>query len=212
MKTIGDPAVTIENLRFRFALSDVLRGYVRDNDVTATYLAERLGVPPAKMVELVSGKSDGFDVDALVNMIFKLGLRIRFEVKQKVSFADLTPEYVLDRMCSAIRRHDTVGFMDDVQRFWRKQWVIADTPDPKDSDPLTYALKACIMERMAEVWSQPPKSKLSEPPVWCRTVPPVRDRFSVISEEYSKEFEDDLASPIFEHRNIFAPLNYMFFV
>jgi len=124
----------------------------------------------------------------------------------------LKPEGVLDRMCDAALRKDTVAFMDDVQLFWRKQWDLSQVADPYEKDALKYALKACFLERMAEVWGEPPKSQPMQAPGWCRGVPPVQKAFSVIPDEYREFYEGDLVSPIFGKRNIFAPRDFMFFV
>jgi len=124
----------------------------------------------------------------------------------------LSPSSVLDRMFESIIRHDTVAFMNDVQLFWGKEWDLAQVPDPHEEDALKYALKACFLERMAEVWSEPPKSHPSAAPDWCRRVPAVKENFSVIPPEYQKFFDGRLVSPIFRERNIFAPRDFMFFV
>jgi len=124
----------------------------------------------------------------------------------------LTPESVLERMCASVLRHDTVAFMDDVQLFWRKNWDLAQVSDPQEQDALKYALKACFLERMAEVWSAPPKSQLATAPDWCQRVPAVQKEFSVVPKEYRKFYEGDMVSAIFGKRNIFAPRDFMFFV
>ena len=81
-----------------------------------------------------------------------------------------------------------------------------------EKDALKYALKACFLERMAEVWSEPPKSHPAQAPDWCQRIPAVQKEFSVIPEEYRDFYEGDLVSPIFSKRNIFAPRDFMFFV
>lgn len=129
----------------------------------------------------------------------------------KVKRDVLTPGDVLDRMCESVVHQDTVAFMDDVQLFWRKGWNLSHVPDPHEEDALKYALKACFLERMAEVWSEPPKSCPMQAPGWCQLVPAVKKEFSVIPEEYRGFYEGDLVSPIFNKRNIFAPRDFMFF-
>ena len=124
----------------------------------------------------------------------------------------MTPEAVLDRMCDSILRKDTVAFMDDVQIFWGKQWDLSQVHDPHEKDALKYALKACFLERMAEVWAEPPKSHPTPIPAWCQRVPPIQKDFSVIPDEYREFYEGDLVSPVFSKRNIFAPRDFMFFV
>jgi len=130
----------------------------------------------------------------------------------KTDMKMLTPCSVLERMCESIIRHDTVAVMDDVQLFWGKEWDLAQVPDPREEDALKYALKACFLERMAEVWSEPPKSHPAAAPDWCRQVAAVKENFSVISPEYQNFFDGGLTSPVFSRRNIFAPRDFMFFV
>lgn len=63
----------------------------------------------------------------------------------------MTPESTSNRMYEPVINHDTVAFMDDVQLLWRKGWNIFRVPDPHDPDALKDALKACFIERMAEI-------------------------------------------------------------
>lgn len=132
----------------------------------------------------------------------------------------MTPEQILDRLCDSVIHNDTDQLMSDIQLFWHEQWDLANVKDPaiqnQHEDELRYALKACFLERMAEIWSQPPKSQsLSKPmsaPAWCEQVPAMEKSFFVFPEEYRSYFENDLVSPIFAKRNILAPINYMFFL
>ncbi len=121
-------------------------------------------------------------------------------------------ETVLDRMVDRLIARDEIAFLDDVQLVWRRGWSISDVSDSKDTDALRYALKACILERMAEIWSSPPRNVKTVAPKWCMNVPPVKERFSVINDDYRSMWDADLASPIFSKRNIFAPKEFMFFL
>lgn len=126
-----------------------------------------------------------------------------------------TPESVLDLMCDLLLKRDrasVVKFDECVQYFWRRGWKLHDVRDPKDSDPLRYALKACFLERMAEVWSSAPKHRPSEAPAWCASVPAVTEHFSVIPEKDADYFRNVAPSAVFQKRNIYAPENMMFFV
>lgn len=122
-----------------------------------------------------------------------------------------TPGKCLDRMVGYLLQRDEISFRDEVQYFWRQKWEIAAVPDPKDADTLQYALKSCIIERMAVIWREPPKNRADSVPAWCHNVPPHITGFSVISDVNKRFFEDD-TSEIFGKRNIFAPRNFMFFV
>lgn len=212
MQSINDELIRTENLKIRATLARAVRDTVIQNHLTQTEAAERLGISQPRVSALIKGKSGEFRVDALVNMALKLGLNVSFEVNSYKKPDHITPETVLDQMCDSVIQKDTVAFMDDVQLFWRKQWDLSQVPDPREKDALKYALKACFIERMAEVWSEPPKSQPMSIPDWCERVPAVQKEFSVIPDEYREFYEGDLVSPIFSQRNIFAPRDFMFFV
>ena len=212
MQAVNDEAIQLENLKIRATLARAVRDTLVQNHFTQTEAAERLGISQPRVSALLKGKAREFRVDALVNMALKLGLNVSLEVDALPKRDVLTPSGVLDRMCESAIHHDTVAFMDDVQLFWRKEWELAHVPDPHEKDALKYALKACFLERMAEVWSEPPKSQPAQAPEWCQRVPPVQKEFSVIPEEYREFYDGDLVSPIFSRRNIFAPRDFMFFV
>lgn len=119
---------------------------------------------------------------------------------------------VLDQMVEHLLRHEEIPFLDLVQFVWRSGWTLTSASDPKDDDPLRYALKACILERMVEIWNAAPRNASESFPDWCSGVPAVEKGFSVISPEYQHFWKDEIASPIFRKRNIFAPKEFMFFV
>ena len=122
-----------------------------------------------------------------------------------------TPNTCLNRMVIYLLKYDETSFKDEVQNFWRNRWVIKDIPDPKDSDELVYALKACIVERMVEIWNSPPKNQNESAPEWCEHVKPYTIGFSVIPDDM-KEIFKSYTSDIFGKRNVFAPHDFMFFV
>lgn len=212
MQTVRDETIQAENLKLRATLARAVRDTLVQNHFTQVEAAERLGISQPRVSALFKGKAGEFRVDSLVNMALKLGLHVSLEVDSRPRADALTPEGVLDRMCESAIRKDTVAFMDDVQLFWRKQWDLSQVSDPHEKDALKYALKACFLERMAQLWAEPPKLEPASAPTWCQGVPPVQKAFSVIPTEYQEFYEGDLASPIFNQRNIFAPRDFMFFV
>ena len=135
----------------------------------------------------------------------------RFSDKNENDMENDTSFKCLERMVIAVLINDEVELWDEVQHFWRKKWRLRGIEDPEDKDPLSYALKACIVERMADLWNSPPKNRREKIPAWCEDVPPYEPGFSVVEESYRKYFED-YPSPVFEKRNIFAPGEFMFFV
>lgn len=212
MRAVTDESIRGENLKLRATLVRAVRDTLTQNHLTQLEAAERLGISQPRVSALIKGRSELFRVDALVNMALRLGLNVSLEVSPFKRPYLLSPEEVLDRMCDAVIRRDTVALMDDVQLFWRNDWDLSVVADPHEKDALKYALKACFLERMAEVWSEPPKSTVMAIPNWCLRVPPVQKDFSVIPDEYREFYEGDLVSPIFSKRNIFAPRDFMFFV
>ena len=63
------------------------------------------------------------------------------------------PLECLDRITDSILNHDLVELKGEVQHFWRNNWKISQVPDPKDQDPLRYAIKASVLERLVQVWN-----------------------------------------------------------
>lgn len=118
----------------------------------------------------------------------------------------------LDRMVDHLLAYDEIPFLDLVQHIWRRGWPLTSANAPRDKDSLRLALKACLVERMVEIWNTPPKNAQEKVPDWCESVPPAQKRFSVIKPEDQAFWENELASSVFEKRYIFAPKEFMFFV
>ncbi len=123
-----------------------------------------------------------------------------------------TLDTTLDKMVDALLAYDEIPFLDLVQHVWRRAWPLSSATEPQDKGPLRRALKGCLLERMAELWNAPPKNADESVPDWCRTIPAVEEKFSVIKPEEQSFWENELPSPIFEKRNIFAPKEFMFFL
>ncbi|MBC6904195.1 hypothetical protein DWB84_01745 [Saccharophagus sp. K07] len=118
----------------------------------------------------------------------------------------------LDRMVDALVAHEEIQFLDLVQYVWRRGWPLSSAKKPNDNDALRLALKACLIERMVEIWNAPPKNSNEQVPDWCEKVPSSPAHFSVISPESRVFWENEDGSPIFQRRNIFAPRDFMFFL
>lgn len=118
----------------------------------------------------------------------------------------------LDLMVDKLLDYDEIAFLDLVQFIWRRGWKLEAASEPLEKDGLRKALKACLIERMVEIWNAPPKNSNECSPEWCDRVPAIEERFSVIKPEEQAFWEGELASPIFEKRNIFAPKEFMFFL
>ena len=122
-----------------------------------------------------------------------------------------TAENVLNKMVDHLLSYEEIPFLDLVQYIWRREWVLGDINKPTDTDPLRLALKACLVERMVEIWNAPPKNCNETVPPWCQSVPAVKEHFSVIPGDL-EVWKDEPSSHIFEKRNIFAPKEFMFFL
>lgn len=118
----------------------------------------------------------------------------------------------LDRMVDALVAHEEIQFLDLVQYVWRRGWPLSSAKKPNDNDTLRLALKACLIERMVEIWNAPPKNSNEQVPDWCDLVPAISDHFSVISSANQAFWENEEGSSIFLRRNIFAPRDFMFFL
>lgn len=122
-----------------------------------------------------------------------------------------TPEQTLNRMVDSILSGNEIAVAEEVQYFWRQGWKLGAINDPREGDPLRYALKACLVERLHEIWTTPPKNRTDNIPAWCETVGPVETPFSIVKEADKYLFEN-FTSDIFAKRNIYAPKEYLFFV
>ena len=119
---------------------------------------------------------------------------------------------ILDKMVDYLLAYDEIRFLDLVQFVWRRGWPLSSASKPKDKDPLRLALKACLVERMVEIWNAPPKNSHEAVPDWCEMVPAVEARFSVIEHKNKELWKNEPSSPIFDKRNIFSPKEFMFFL
>ena len=118
----------------------------------------------------------------------------------------------LDMMIDRLLAHDEIALLDLVQLVWRRGWRLENSTASRSQDALHSALRACLVERMVEIWNAPPKNSDEKVPEWCETIPAVRDCFSVIKPEEQSFWEREPANEIFAKRNIFAPKEFMFFL
>lgn len=119
---------------------------------------------------------------------------------------------VLDRMTDKLIQYDEIAFLDMVQYIWRRGWPLKSASSPSGDSALRCALKACIIERMAELWASPPKNSPETIPTWCKGVPALKEPFSIIKPEEQAFWQDEPSNPVFEKRNIYAPKEFMFFL
>lgn len=118
----------------------------------------------------------------------------------------------LDLMIDKVLAYDEIAFLDLVQFVWRRGWALDTATDEKTTDPLRRVLRACLVERMVEIWNAPPKSADEKAPSWCADVSALQERFSVIKPEEQSFWDNEPENEIFAKRNIFAPKEFMFFL
>ncbi|VUD62040.1 hypothetical protein TDB9533_02955 [Thalassocella blandensis] len=118
----------------------------------------------------------------------------------------------LDLMIDKVLAYDEIAFLDLVQFVWRRGWALETATDEQTTDPLRRALRACLVERMVEIWNAPPKNASEKAPTWCVDVPALQERFSVIKPEDQSFWDNEPENKIFAKRNIFAPKEFMFFL
>ncbi|GLQ29615.1 hypothetical protein [Litoribrevibacter albus] len=118
----------------------------------------------------------------------------------------------LDQMVDHILNYNEIEFLDLVQFIWRRGWALENAEPPHDELELRCALKACLIERMAEIWNAPPKNSNEVIPAWCLKIPALSNSFSVIKPEEQSLWEGESGNDIFRKRNIFAPSEFMFFL
>jgi predicted XRE-type DNA-binding protein len=76
----GFPSVEAENLLLRSRLMSEIRKVARGHSKARA--ARRLGIPPARLDELLRGQIDEFNIDALINMLSEAGMRVELRVKK----------------------------------------------------------------------------------------------------------------------------------
>jgi hypothetical protein len=118
----------------------------------------------------------------------------------------------LDLMVDRVLDYDEIAFLDLVQYVWRRGWKLENASNTELSDPLRAAIRACLIERMVEIWNAPPKNSNEKSPSWCGDVPPVNIHFSVIKPENQNFWAEEPENDIFARKNIFAPKEFMFFL
>lgn len=76
---LGFPPHEAEVLQLRADLMAQLRLWIQDNGLTQAEAAERLGVSPARVADLMRGKWKKFNLDILVTLAARTGKRIKLE-------------------------------------------------------------------------------------------------------------------------------------
>jgi predicted XRE-type DNA-binding protein len=76
-RDLGFPAQEAEHLLVRSDLMIRIEKEIRARDLTQAEAARRLGVSQPRVSDLMRGRLDLFSTDALIDMLGRLGLRVR---------------------------------------------------------------------------------------------------------------------------------------
>ncbi len=79
---LEDTREVAANMRVRAELMIEVQRYVKQSRLTQTEAAKRLGVTQPRLNDLVRGKIDKFSLDALVNMLGRVGRQVTVKVKK----------------------------------------------------------------------------------------------------------------------------------
>ncbi len=82
-------------------------------------------------------------------------------------------------------------------------------PEPHDTDQKTLAMKAALIERMAQVFTMPPHNRTYEIPEWCQNNWRSPHTIYLISQDI---LALDEPNEIFQKRNIQTLHNFLYFV
>jgi predicted XRE-type DNA-binding protein len=79
---IEDTAEAAANMRARAELMVEVERYVRGAKLSQTDAAKKLGITQPRLNDLLRGKIDKFSLDALVNMLGRVGREVTVRVKK----------------------------------------------------------------------------------------------------------------------------------
>lgn len=79
---IGFAPGEARNLQLRAELMMRIERYVSASGLTQTEAAKRLGVTQPRLNDLLRGRIEKFSLDALVNMLGRVGMRVELKVKK----------------------------------------------------------------------------------------------------------------------------------
>ncbi len=123
---------------------------------------------------------------------------------KKTDFTDF-----LDLMAKNAFSGKETELCDSIQDFYRTGLSCAVFPEPKDADIKTLAMKAAIIERMAQVFTMPPHNRKYEIPGWCKNNWSCPKRIYLISKDI---LSLDEPNEIIQKRNIHTLNNFLYFV
>jgi predicted XRE-type DNA-binding protein len=81
-RDLGFPPEEAQNLLVRADLMIEVERYVKQSGLTQKEAAKRLGITQPRLNDLLRGKIHKFSLDALVNMLSRVGRRVSVKVKK----------------------------------------------------------------------------------------------------------------------------------
>lgn len=79
---IEDRPEEAASMRLRSRLLSTIQDRIREDGMTQSQVARLLGVTQPRVSDLVRGRIDLFSVEALVDMLIQLGMRVEVRVRQ----------------------------------------------------------------------------------------------------------------------------------
>lgn len=79
---IGFPPDEAQNLLLRSELMSRIERFVRSSGLTQKECAVRMGVTQPRLNDLLRAKIDKFSLDALVNILGRVGMRVEMRVRK----------------------------------------------------------------------------------------------------------------------------------
>lgn len=171
--------------------------------------AQALQISTRTLQEWEQGRrSPSGSARALINIALKHPdiIRESFEAQHN---RQLRASALLDEMADSLLSGDEIAFSDLILDWYREDLECRSVPRPKDSDHLRLAVKASILERLAEVLNLPPHNGDQMPSPWCESIGALDEPVKLQSERL---LEGEDYCHAFQKRNLFVVSNFMFFI
>jgi len=86
-RDLGFDREEAEHLKLRSTLMIEIRKVIEERELTQAAAAALFGVSQPRISDVVSGKIDLFSIDALIDMLAHVGVRVSFVVQRKAGAA-----------------------------------------------------------------------------------------------------------------------------
>ncbi|TVZ37669.1 helix-turn-helix protein [Alteromonadaceae bacterium 2753L.S.0a.02] len=171
--------------------------------------AQALQISPRTLQEWEQGRrSPSGSAKALIRIAIKHPEIIRESFESLQATKDAMAA-LLDKMANLLLDGDEIAFSDLVLDWYRSEFDCQLTPKPSDTDAHMLALKACIVERLVEVFNMAPHNANQSVPNWTSSVKGVNE---VVKLQSDRLLEDEVYCFAFEKRGFLVAKNFMFFI